>query len=255
MRQSFVNQTYDSIMQVCRDHEHKTSWVGDDDNIWRKVNGGDCWTYTAENPEYSQIFDTAMSIQESFPPEMTPPYPFATELDGSSKTMTFVDVGGGAGQAVESIRKSYPSLQGDFILQDLPKTIECLDSGRAERIGFKASAHDFFLPQPITGARYYHLRRVLHDWNDEACLKILSALRPAFKPQYSKLLIVEFVLEDVNPGPAETLVDLLMMTTCDGGERSVSEWHELLGGAGFKIDDILRAERGATAVIEASLAN
>ena len=40
-------------------------------------------------------------------------------------------------------------------------------------------AHYFFTPQPVKGAKYYHLRRVLHDRNDgpiEATRAAMNAL-------------------------------------------------------------------------------
>lgn len=93
--------------------------------------------------------------------------------------------------------------------------------------------------------------RVLHDWNDEHCIKILKATRPAMDPDYSRLLICDFVLPNVSPGPVETFADVMMMSVCDGAERAEQEWKELLGEAGFKIEKIWRPDAGTTCVIEA----
>jgi hypothetical protein len=49
------------------------------------------------------------------------------------------------------------------------------------------------------------------------------------------------------------VIDLVMMTTVDGTERSEGEWRELLQQAGFEIEKIRRAESGTTSVIEAKL--
>jgi hypothetical protein len=238
-------------------HDYKTSWVDENDNIAKQVFGTDVWTWYGQNPEQAKIFESAMSIQEGFPKEITPPYPFASGFDGiktGPKDVTLVDVGGGRGQAIKALRDTYPGIPGRLILQDLPMTIEKLDAAEIKSSGFEATSHNFFEPQPIKGARYYHLRRILHDWSDEKCLEILAALRPALDPSYSRLLIGEFILPDVSPGPTETAVDLLMMTTCGGAERAELEWHELLGQAGFKIEKIWRADVGTTGIIEASVA-
>jgi hypothetical protein len=238
-------------------HEHKTSWASDEDNIAFEVQGASVWDFYNQNLEASAIFDTAMSIQEKFPPEMAPPYPFLenTEaLKNDSDAVTLVDVGGGAGQAIGIIKQKFPNVPGKFILQDLPKSIEGLAPGRAKELGFEPMVHNFFEPQPIKGAKYYHLRRVLHDWNDEVSLKILAATKSAMDPVYSRLLVHDFVLPDVNAGPTEAVIDLMMMTICDGKERTELDWHELLGKAGFKIEKIWRAEVGTTAVIEAVVA-
>jgi len=58
-----------------------------------------------------------------------------------------VDVGGGRGNVISSIRKQRPDLQGRIIVQDLPQEI----SGREPVAGIEAMAHDFFTPQPIHG--------------------------------------------------------------------------------------------------------
>ena len=262
--QNWLLAHYDERMHIYADfprwlqkHDFQTSWVDDNDNIAKQIFGSDVWTWYDQNPEAARQFESAMSIQENFPPEMTPPYPFADGPDGiktDPDAVTFVDIGGGRGQATKAVKQAYPGIPGRFIVQDLPFTIEKLDAAETKQAGFEAMAHNFFEPQPIKGAKYYHLRRVLHDWNDEQCLKILKATRSAMDPSYSRLLIGEFVLPDVSPGPTETAVDLIMMTTCDGMERAEGEWHELLGQAGFKIDKMWRAQVGTTGIIEASIA-
>jgi hypothetical protein len=249
-------ELYAQFPEWLKQHDYKTSWL-EDDNIYHQVYGTDTWSFFEQRPELSRIFDSAMSIQENFPPEMKPPYPFQTELDQIKQgpdAVTLVDVGGGFGQAIMALKQAYPDVPGRFILQDLPKTIQKADVAKAKEVGFEPMVHDFFQPQPIKGAKYYHLRRVLHDWNDDNCLKILAAVRSAMDPAYSRLLIGDFVLSDISPGPAETFIDLMMMVTCDGGERAESEWHALLGNAGFKIDKIWRADVGTTGIIEASVA-
>jgi hypothetical protein len=237
-------------------HNYKTSWASDEDNIALEVFGANVWDFMEQNPEASKIFDTAMSIQENFPLEMAPPYPFFENLAGlknDPNAVTLVDIGGGAGQAIGNIKQKYPDVPGKFILQDLPKSIQSLAPGRAEQLGFDPMIHNFFEPQPIKGAKYYHLRRVFHDWNDETCLKILASTKGAMNPSYSRLLIHEFVLPDGNAGPVEATIDLMMMSTCDGKERTEGDWHALLRKASFQIENIHRAEVGTTAVIEAIL--
>lgn len=250
-------EVFTKFPEWLRKHDHKTSWASDTDNIWLQENGEPIWDFMASHPDYSARFDSAMSMQESLPAEMSPNYPFAEELSeikAEEGGVTLVDIGGGFGQSIETIKKKYPDLPGTFVLQDLPKSIDAIEPGRPQSSGFEAQAHDFFTEQPVKGAKYYHLRRVLHDWNDEKCLEILAATRPALDPAYSKLIILDFVLPDVNAGVFESHIDIQMMVSCDGQERSESDWHKLLEKAGFKIDKILRAEVGATAVIEASIA-
>jgi demethylsterigmatocystin 6-O-methyltransferase len=237
---------------------HKSTGAADD-NVLTEVLGEPVWAWYSNHPKASAIFDSAMTFVESLPKEMKPPYPFSgdkDELRTDSDAVTLVDIGGGFGRSIKTIRADYPSVKGRFILQDLPKTISTIDAVQAKKDGFEPMVHDFFNPQTIKGAKYYHLRHVLHDWNDGPCIKILKATRAAMNetPDYSRLLIQEFVLPDVGCGFLEAMADLMMMQTCDGMERTESQWHALLGNTGFKIVKIWRAEQGTTAVIEAAIA-
>jgi len=237
-------------------HHYKTSWASDEDNLFKEINGTGLWSMATKDPEYSERFDSAMSIHEGLPSEMMPTYPFVNDLNDiplDETKITLVDVGGGAGQVLEAIKQKHPHLTGRFVLQDLPKTIDNLDADRLSALGIEAQPHDFFLEQPVVGARYYHLRRILHDWNDEKCRRILKALHPAFDPAYSKLIIIDHIVPDINPGIMEAQVDLMMMVALDGAERSISEWRALLGEAGFKIDQIVHPDVGTLAMIEASV--
>jgi len=108
-------------------------------------------------------------------------------------------------------------------------------------------AHDFFTPQPIT-ADVYFLRKIAHDWNDEYALKIFKAIVPAMKPG-SRILIVEAVapptgggagITAANSAPSSvnrivTALDLHMMTTLSGKERSATEFMALVKEASEKL--------------------
>lgn len=59
--------------------------------------------------------------------------------------------------------------------------------------------HDFFQPQPTTGADVYVLRHICHNWSVENCARILRQIVPALEPN-SKILLVEVV---VTPSNAE----------------------------------------------------
>lgn len=157
---------YDDRMNIYGDfpswlkkHDYQTSWVDDKDNISNQIYGTDIWSFYDQHPEVARQFESAMSIQENFPPEMTPAYPFAAGFDGiktDPEAVTFVDVGGGRGQAIKSVKKAYPGVPGRFIVQDLPFTIEKLDQSELQKEGFEAMPHDFFKPQPVKGAKFYH---------------------------------------------------------------------------------------------------
>ena len=54
-------------------------------------------------------------------------FPFGDVLERDpveEKGVAIVDVGGGRGQALETVREEWPSIKGRMILQDLPNVIE-----------------------------------------------------------------------------------------------------------------------------------
>ena len=72
----------------------------------------------------------------------------AGQSEQDKNKVLFVDVGGGRGEALREFRKNHPELRGRVIIEDLPKVIE---SQEVEE-GVEAIVHDFFTPQPVTGA-------------------------------------------------------------------------------------------------------
>lgn len=98
--------------------------------------------------------------------------------------------------------------QAKFIVQD--NNIAALDMGRRAvevdadlkaRISFEE--YNFFSPQPVQ-ADIYIFRHILHDWNDEDSVKILSSLLPALKAG-ARVLISEGLL----PQPPATRLNTL----------------------------------------------
>jgi hypothetical protein len=102
-------------------------------------------------------------------------------------------------------------------------------ASRAEVVG-----GDFFAAVPA-GADRYVLKFILHDWDDEGAVRILSAVRRAIPP-HGRLLVLEHVLpEDAGYSHAVWL-DLNMLALTDGGrERTEAEYRALLGRGGFEL--------------------
>jgi O-methyltransferase domain len=84
-----------------------------------------------------------------------------------------------------------------------------------------------------TGARAYFMHMILHDWPDEKCRTILMHVQAAMKPGFSKLLINEAVLPDVDCPSFFASSDINMMAILAGIERSRQQWLDLLESVGF----------------------
>ena len=97
-------------------------------------------------------------------------------------------------------------------------------------------------------ADVYVLKNVLHDWGDEACLRILRTVR-ATMPAGSRLVIIEALQEPNEPHPFASLSDIQMLTQCEGGrERSADELKALLSAAGLRPGKVY--ETAAPALVE-----
>lgn len=69
--------------------------------------------------------------------------------------------------------------------------------------------------------------------------------------QYSRILIVDFVLPDTDAPLMQSSLDIQMMSIGAGVERSEMQWRELLSQAGLAINGIWNTSPGMESVIEA----
>ena len=96
------------------------------------------------------------------------------------------------------------------------------------------------------------MKMIIHDWNDDECVKILTNIHRA-SPKYARLFIAEHLI----PGPEKPhyskLFDIHMMCVSSGKERTADEYSTLLQRSGWKYSQILhpRDETGLVKVIEA----
>ena len=88
------------------------------------------------------------------------------------------------------------------------------------------------------------LSNIVHDWDDDAAVRILRRCRDAMG-ENARLLIVELVLpDDLAPSPAK-LYDLEMLAlTPNGRHRTGTEYRELAAAAGLSVTTVAPAYLG-----------
>lgn len=208
-------------------------------------------------PPHLDEFDAFMSAYRAGKANWYDPgfYPVAERLikgfDTSNNKVLLVDVGGGRGHDVQSFAKQHTSHPGKLVLQDREPVIANIQD--KDKLPFESQAHDFFTPQPIQGARAYSLHSILHDWDDEAGIKILENLKPALTPGYSRLLLNEIVLSEEHPTIAATSMDMMMLAHFSVRERTEAEWKAMLAKAGLNLLKIYNYPGVAESLIEAEL--
>ena len=188
------------------------------ENAFRSVHGTDVWDYRASHPEEGAIFDAAMTaIMLRANRHLLAAYDFG-------RFATVVDVGGGRGAFLNAILDAYPGMRG--VLFDQPHVVDGAVVGeRCEVV-----AGSFFEAVP-EGADAYVLKAILHDWEDEAAVRILRRCRAAIAPG-GTVLVVERDLGGPNEHADAKLSDLNMMVGVGGRERSGAQFAALVSAAG-----------------------
>lgn len=163
-------------------------------------------------------------------------------------TVFLVDIGGNQGHDLSKFRRECGHLPGKMVLQDLPNVVEGVDGKDA---GIEVMGYNFMDTQPVKGARAYYFRSIFHDWDDEISRRILRNTVSAMAPDYSRILIVDFVLPDTETPLMQASLDIQMMSIGAGIERSESQWRDLLHSAGLEITGIWNQSPAMESVIEA----
>lgn len=177
-------------------------------------------------------------------------YPAAERLSNvrpGRESVLMVDVGGGPGQEVTGLKERFPHLQGRLILEDLPVTLDRIESLPD---GIEKVSHDFFTPQPVVGARMYFLRDITHNWSDAKCNQILGSIAAAMEKGYSTLLIDQYVLPSTDVDLRAAEMDILMMLHTSGIERTVPMCEDLFAATGLRLVKVWPSSSGKESVLE-----
>jgi hypothetical protein len=147
-----------------------------------------------------------------------------------------VDVGGSEGALLAALLAAQPESSG--VLFDLPDVVAANATNLSERI--EVVGGDFFAGVP-TGGDLYVLKNILHDWPDGDAARILASVRDAIADD-GELAVIELVLPEAGQRSLAHYVDLSMMVTFGGRERTIAEFTALLGAAGFELVDVRALE-------------
>jgi O-methyltransferase domain/Dimerisation domain len=209
---------------------------------WGQTHGAEVFEYFAANPAQAEIFNGAMTdMSVAAAPVVVEAYDF-------SGAGTLADIAGGHGYLLAQILKANPGVRG--ILFDVPPVVEGAAAlleregvaGRVERV-----AGDFFASVPRADA--YVMKHIIHDWDDERAVRILKNINAAMGPD-GRVLIVETVVPEGNEPHYSKLLDLEMLTSPGGVERTAEEYAALLSEAGLRLTRIIPT-RSPFSIIEA----
>jgi hypothetical protein len=192
-----------------------------------KVNQGGFFALLQADPELGRLFNMAMTSKARLQiASITAAYDFsACEL--------IADIGGGLGHLLQAALDAAPLATG--VLFDLPPVIEHAAAAASGRLSLQAG--DFFT-DPLPAADTYLIMDVIHDWDDDQTVTLLSAVRRAAPPQ-ARVLVIETILADVAGPDWSKIMDMIMLCFADGRQRIRSEHEQLLDKAGFRLERVI----------------
>ncbi len=191
-----------------------------------KLRGSMIFDYLDTDPEFARLFNDAMTGgSRAVTDNAIPAYDFRDRS-------LIVDVGGGEGGFLAAILRRAPQARG--IVFDRPSVV----AGAGAVLGpagvqnrCRAQGGSFFDAVPDGGDTYV-LKAIIHDWDDREALSILRNVRSAIADG-GRVLLFEMVLPDRTDAHLGFLVDLEMLVSAGGRERTASEYSKLLAEAGF----------------------
>ncbi|MEU6496101.1 methyltransferase [Streptomyces sp. NPDC046984] len=200
--------------------------------------GASFWEDLAANPTRAASFDTLMETH------LANVEAAADSYDWSSAGHV-VDVGGGSGKLLTRILNANRELRGTLV--ELPGTAE-----NARRQLADASLTDrctvvpgtFFDPLP-SGADAYVLSFVLHDWNDRRAAQIFDRCAAAAAP-HGHVVVIERLREEGMKQPWATAMDLRMLLTVGGRERTLDDFRALAATVNLTLNTAVQTPTGAS---------
>jgi SAM-dependent methyltransferase len=207
---------------------------------FRRLYGERFFEWTKTHPEDGAMFNAAMTSGSA---RSLPAILAAFDFSGFER---IVDVGGGHGALLAGILAACPKARG--VLYDLPSVVSGAEGLRAPEIVGRCEivGGDFFESVPADGDAYI-LSRVIHDWDDDAALRILGNCRRAIRPD-GRLLLVEGISKPLNEPDPNKFLDVWFIGG-GGCERTEAEYRGLLRRGGFTLARVVPTG-GPSAILE-----
>ncbi|MFE0106919.1 methyltransferase [Streptomyces sp. NPDC059009] len=149
-----------------------------------------------------------------------------------------VDVAGGSGMLLSVVLQAHPQLHGTLFERPfmVPVAREYLDKTVGDDGRYETVGGDLFERVP-QGADAYLLSRVLQDWDDERCVRLLANIRAALPPE-GRLLILERVIDTSGATILPLLWDLHLLMAAGGRERTLDGYRSVLTAAGLRLESV-----------------
>ncbi len=192
--------------------------------------GRPIFQHAVEDGPYGKVFNEAMS---SYSASETAMVLNALKDETFRGVNHLCDVAGGHGHLLCSLLKEHPNIAGTVF--DLPSTFAGKDLLWAGKMGVEDRCTyvpgNMFESVPVADG--YLMKHILHDWDDEKCVRILSNISEKAKSG-ARLFVAEFVVSGPQAPHFAKLFDVHMMCATSGEERTEAEYAALFTRSGWK---------------------
>jgi hypothetical protein len=180
------------------------------------------FSYFEANPQAGAVFDAAMqSLTPLFAQAFAAAYDF-------SHMKHVVDIGGGTGVLLATVLAHFPNLRGTVF--EVPGVIP-----RVRAAGRLDAVAGSILTDAPPAADAYVFSHVLHDWDDDSCVRMLQNVRRVMPP-HARVLVYEIVAPPPNNWwTQDRISDLEMLAMLSGRERTREEFKALFQRAGLRL--------------------
>lgn len=188
------------------------------------------FSFFTNKPERGLLFQHAMTdLSTGVIKSAVDVYPF-------SQFKSVYDIGSGHGALLRAILERNPQVKG--LAFDLPEAIEVAKNDLLLSVkGCDFVAGNFFESVPEGGDAYI-LKAIIHDWNEQQAENILKVCHKAM-PKDGKLLLIEVILMPKDESVYANCLDIIMLNITGGRERTLEDFSNLLGKAGFEIEKLV----------------
>jgi SAM-dependent methyltransferase len=192
--------------------------------------GQELFDYYATNPcEGSAFTGTMANHSDPIAEEL------AQTLDTSAVTHV-VDIGGASGTIIGALLEANAALLGTILERaDVVPRVEAALAERGVSSRCRVIEGDFF--KNVPEADLFILKYIVHDWDDQQSVKLLSNCARALRPN-GRVILIEWVMPEHGKPSAAALSDLNMLVLLPGRERTASEFAELFRASGLQLDRI-----------------
>jgi hypothetical protein len=183
----------------------------------------------AQNADTAAIFHVGMAAMAD------PENPVIARAYDFPAAAVVVDLGGGHGGLLLAVLRDHPALRG--VLFDQPHVLA--GHRLAELDGdhrWELADGDFFSTAPA--GDIYLIKRILHDWDDEQSVRILRNCRQAMSAN-GRVLVIDAVIQPGNAPQPGKLLDVAMLASLVGRERTRADFDDLFARAGLRVHRVI----------------